>query len=42
MAQEHQAHDGQEVFVAGVVGVGAQVIGGTPEAFFDSFNVFEL
>jgi len=38
MAQERQAHGGQEVFVAGVAGVGAQVIGGTPEKFFDGFN----
>jgi len=42
VAQEHQAHDGQAVFVAGVVGIGAQIIGGAPEAFFDGFNVLEL
>ena len=42
MAQEYQAHDGQEVFVAGVVGVGAQVVSGTPQTFFDGFDVFEL
>ena len=42
MAQKHQTHDRQEVFVAGVIGIGAQVISGTSEAFFDGFNVFEL
>jgi hypothetical protein len=42
VAQEHQTHDREEVFVAGVVGVRAEVIGGTPQAFFDGFYVFEL
>ena len=27
---------------AGVVGVGAQVVGGTPQTFFDGFDMFEL
>ncbi len=40
MAQEDQAHDRQELFVAGVVGVGAQGVCGAPEALFDGFEVF--
>ena len=42
VAEEHQAHHRQEVFIAGVVGVGAQVVGGAPESFFNGFDVFEL
>ena len=42
VAQEHQAHHRQEVLVAGVVGVGAQGVGRTPEARLDRFDVFEL
>ena len=42
MPQEHQAHDRQEVFITGVVGVGAQIIGSAPEACFNGFDVFEL
>ena len=30
VAEEHQAHHRQEVFIAGVVGVGPQVVGGAP------------
>ena len=42
MAQEDQPHDGHEVFVAGVVGIGAQGIRRGPEAFFYGFDVFQL
>ncbi len=42
VAEEDQAHHRQEVFIAGVVGVGAQVVGGAPESCFDGFDVFEL
>lgn len=42
VAEEYQAHHRQEVFIAGVVGVGPQVVGGTPEACFNGFDVFEL
>ena len=42
VAQEDQAHDGQEVLVAGVVGVGAQGVRRTPKAIFDGFDMFEL
>lgn len=42
VAEEHQAHYRQEVFIAGVVGVGAQVIGGAPEPCFNGLDVFEL
>jgi hypothetical protein len=39
MAQENQPHNGHEVFVAGVVAVGAQGICAAPEAFLDCFNI---
>src|SRR5690606_33831156 len=42
MAQEHQAHHRQKVFVARVVGVGAQVVGGTPQSLFDRFYMLNL
>ena len=42
VAQEHQAHDRQEVLVAGVLGVRAQRVGGAPKAPFDGLDVLEL
>ena len=42
VTQENQAHDRQEVFVAGVVGTGAERVRRAPEASFNGFNVFEL
>jgi hypothetical protein len=38
VAQEDQAHDGHEVLVAGQAGVGAQEVGGAPQALFDGFD----
>ena len=40
MAQEDQPHDRQEVFVAGVLGVGPQGVGRAPEAHLDGFEMF--
>jgi hypothetical protein len=40
VAQEDPAHDGQEIFVAGVVGIGAQGVRRGPEAALDGFDVF--
>jgi hypothetical protein len=42
MAQKNQSHDRQEIFVAGVVGVGPQGVRRTPEPFFNGFDVFKL
>ena len=42
VAQEDQSHDRQKIFVAGVVGVGAQRIRRGPETPFNRVNVFEL
>lgn len=42
VAQEDQAHDRQEVFVAGVVGVGPQGVRRAPEPLFNGFDVFKL
>jgi hypothetical protein len=39
VAQKDQAHDGQEILVAGVVGVGAQGVGCGPEPALDGFDV---
>ena len=42
MPQEDQAHNGQEVLVAGVVRVGPHSIGGSPETLLNRFEVLEL
>jgi len=42
MAEEDQAHHGHEVLVAGQAGIGAQEVGGAPQAPLDSFDVLEL
>jgi len=42
MTQEHQTHDRQEIFVAGVVGTGPQQISRPPESFFYYFYMFML
>ena len=42
VAEEHQPHHRQEVFVAGVVGVGTERVRGFPEAAFYGFEVFDL
>ena len=42
VAQEDEAHDRQEVLVAGVLRVGAQRVGRAPQAPFDGVDVFEL
>jgi hypothetical protein len=38
--QENEPHHRQEILVAGVVGVGTQIVRGTPQAFLDRFDVF--
>jgi len=42
VAQEDQAHHGHEVLVAGQIGIGAQQVGGAPQALFDRFDGLEL
>ena len=42
VAQEDEAHDGEEVLVARVVRVGAQGIRCAPEALLNGFDVLEL
>jgi len=42
VAQEDQPHHGHEIFVAGQLRVGAQSVGGFPQAFFDGFDMLEL
>ena len=41
VAQEDQPHDGQEILVAGEVGVGTQVVRAGPEPFLDRAKVFQ-
>ena len=40
MPQEDQAHHGQKIFVAGIVGIVAQCVSRPPQSFFDGFDVF--
>lgn len=39
MAQEDQTHDGEEIFVAGKITVGAQLIRRRPQALFKCFDI---
>lgn len=41
MAQEDEPHDREEVFVAGKIRVGTQVISHRPKAFFNFTDVFQ-
>ena len=42
VTQEDQPHHGQEVFIAGVLGVGPQGVGSAPKPAFDGLDMFEL
>ncbi len=42
VAQEDQAHDGHEVFIAGQLGVRAEQVGRPPEPGLDCFDIFQL
>ena len=42
LPQKNQAHDRQEILVAGIVGVGPQGVCRTPEPFFNGIHMFEL
>lgn len=42
LPQKNQAHDRQEILVAGIVGVGPQGVSRTPEPFFNGIHMFEL
>ena len=42
MTQEHQSHNRQKVFVAGIIRVGAQRIRRTPKPLFNRFDMFQL
>jgi len=38
--QENKSHNRQEVFITGVVGIGAQIVRTAPEPFFNGFYIF--
>jgi hypothetical protein len=40
MAQENQAHDGHEIFVAGEIAIRAELVRSRPQTLFDGFDIF--
>src|SRR5712692_1843343 len=42
MSEKDETHHRHEILVAGVIGVRAKIVRGTPKALFDGVYVFEL